>query len=111
MTDLPELQVTIRGRLPEVGAQKKTRPKRWMDVDLAEATVDELIPIVIDWVEAARQYARNAEYYRGLVIEVGEMFGPAAYVSDDGSVQQDVLCAKVPELVREAFTSQKENES
>lgn len=27
------------------------------------------------------------------------MLGEEAYISDDGSRQQDVLCAKVPELV------------
>ena len=51
------------------------------------------------WIETARQHARNENYYRSLVRQIGEMLGPDAYTSDDGSVQQDVLCAKVPELV------------
>jgi hypothetical protein len=52
------------------------------------------------WQEIAAQHNRNEEYYRGLVVQIGEMLGPDAYISDDGSIQQDVLCAKVPELVR-----------
>ncbi len=52
------------------------------------------------WMDTAAQHCRNEEYYRGLVIEIGKMLGPDAYISDDGSVQQDVLCAKVPSLVR-----------
>jgi hypothetical protein len=34
-----------------------------------------------------------------MVIKIGAMLGPDAYISDDGSVQDSVLCAKVPELV------------
>lgn len=49
--------------------------------------------------QMAREYSDNADYYRRLVVQIGETCGRDAYVSDDGSVQQDVLCAKVPELV------------
>ena len=52
-----------------------------------------------NWCDTAAQHCRNEQYYRGLVIKIGEMLGRDAYVSDDGSVQEDVLCAKVPELV------------
>lgn len=52
-----------------------------------------------NWIGTANHHARNEEYYRGLVVQIGEMIGPSAYISDDGSVQEDVLCAKVPELV------------
>jgi hypothetical protein len=51
------------------------------------------------WEETACQGARNTGYYRDIVVAIGETIGLQAYVSDDGSVQQDVLCAKVPELV------------
>lgn len=51
------------------------------------------------WCDTAAQHLRNEEYYRGLVIKIGEMLGPDAYVSDDGSIQDSVLCAKVPELI------------
>lgn len=51
------------------------------------------------WIETAAQHCRNEEYYRGLVVQIGRLFGVAAMTSDDGSVQDHVLCAKVPELV------------
>lgn len=51
------------------------------------------------WYDTAAQMSRNADYYRGLVVKIGKMFGKEAYISDDGSIQDDVLCAKVPELV------------
>jgi len=50
------------------------------------------------WKEDAERFCRNESYYRGLLVKIGEMFGEPAYTSDDGSIQQDVLCAKVPEL-------------
>ncbi len=53
------------------------------------------------WMETAAHHCRNEKYYRGLVVRIGEMLPlPGAYVSDDGSGQDSVLCAKVPELVR-----------
>lgn len=52
-----------------------------------------------NWAETARQHHKNEEYYRGLVVRIGEAIGPQSYVSDDGSIQMEVLCAKVPELV------------
>ncbi len=51
------------------------------------------------WYNTAAEMSRNADYYRGLVVQIGKMLGEEAYISDDGSVQDDVLCAKVPELV------------
>lgn len=54
------------------------------------------------WEQSARDFSINADYYRGLLIKIGELFGIAAKTSDDGSVQQDVLVAKVPELVQAA---------
>lgn len=51
------------------------------------------------WYDTAAQMSRNSDYYRGLVIQIGKMLGDEAYISDDGSVQDDILCAKIPELV------------
>jgi hypothetical protein len=55
------------------------------------------------WQETAEQIARDAQFYRGLVSGIGAQFGKTAYTSDDGSVQQDVLALKVPDLVKEAL--------
>jgi hypothetical protein len=51
------------------------------------------------WMSVARQFCKNMEYYRSLVDRIGILFGEAAYISDDGSKQDDILRAKVPELV------------
>ena len=64
-----------------------------------KATNEQLRQECDTWKETAEQYARNEMYYRGLVVRIGKMFGKKVYISDDGSIQQDVLCAKVPELV------------
>jgi hypothetical protein len=61
--------------------------------DIPESMTD------INWYHTAMQEHRNCEYYRGLVEQIGKMLGEEACISDDGSVQDDVLCAKVPELV------------
>lgn len=66
-----------------------------MDVHLAESFAKRLA----DWMEIGAQHARNEEYYRNLVIRCGKAIGHEAYVQDDGGVAEDVLCAKVPELV------------
>jgi hypothetical protein len=51
------------------------------------------------WEDTAAQMCRNMEYYRGLVDQVGRLLGDAAYIADDGSRSDDILRAKVPELV------------
>lgn len=55
------------------------------------------------WMEEARRYARNADYYRDLVEEIGANFGVVAKLADDGSLQEDIICSKVPELVKRVF--------
>jgi hypothetical protein len=55
----------------------------------------------------ARRYCRNADYFENLVTEIGDMFGLAAYISDDGSLHDEVLCERVPYLV-ERFIVAKE---
>lgn len=53
------------------------------------------------WKKTAEQHCRNEDFYRGLVSGIGAQFGEVAYISEDGSKQQDVLCLKVPELVHD----------
>ena len=52
-----------------------------------------------NWEESARQYHRNTQYYRNLLVKIGETIGSESYVADDGSISEDILCAKLPELV------------
>ena len=51
------------------------------------------------WKDTAMQERRNVEYYRGLLVRIGDTFGVAARAQDDGGTTEGVLCAKVPELV------------
>ncbi len=51
------------------------------------------------WEEFCKQEMRNKEYYVGLIDRIAKVFGEAAYISDDGSIQQEPLRAKIPELV------------
>jgi hypothetical protein len=72
-----------------------------MDSDIAL----EFANVLAVWIDTAKEFARNAEYYRSLVVQCGEHIGHDAYVCDDGSVSNDVLCAKIPELVKELVGS------
>ncbi len=62
------------------------------------------------WEETAAQFCRNMEYYRGLVDRIGRAIGPEAYVADDGSVSEDVLRAKVPEIIERLLIARPANE-
>lgn len=59
---------------------------------------EKLPPFEKSWMDSARQYAKNEAYYRGL-IEAALKDIPAAYLCDDGTRSEDVLCAKLPEIV------------
>ena len=45
--------------------------------------------------------SNNADFYQGIVKQVGEILGVEAYTADDGTVGDSVLALKVPELVKE----------
>ncbi len=52
------------------------------------------------WEKEATRCQRNTEYYVSLLDDIARTFGKRAFISDDGSVQQDPIRAKMPELVR-----------
>ncbi len=62
-----------------------------MDAVLCEAVAKKIAV----WMETAAQNQRNADYYRGLLVRCGEAIGGRAYIADDGTKMQDVLCAKI----------------
>jgi len=68
-----------------------------MDARLAEAVAKRIQA----WMETSAQNQRNVDYYRSLVVRCGEAVGEQVYIADDGGKHEDVLCAKVPELVEE----------
>lgn len=53
------------------------------------------------WEGVALQHCKNEFFYKELIRKTGENFGVEVHTSDDGSIQQDVLALKVPELVEE----------
>jgi len=55
----------------------------------------------IYWEQEAMRYAQGMDFYRGLLRQIGETLGVDAYMADDGSVMEDPLALKIPELVRE----------
>lgn len=63
--------------------------------DLAEVFAEQLSY----WIYYASQNQINTEYYRNLLIKCGEILGDESYISDDGSIQDEVLCAKIPEII------------
>jgi len=85
-----------------IAAQCWCEPKnshKEMDVDLCESVATK----IAFWMETAAQNQCNTDYYRGLIVKCGKIIGKRAYTCDDGSISEDVLCAKIPELVGKAF--------
>jgi len=66
----------------------------------AQAAQREAEQRTLGWEDTARQYALNVDYYRDIVTEIGELFGDEAKTAADGVGHDDVLRAKVPDLVR-----------
>ena len=67
-----------------------------MDIRLAAVFAGKLR----NWMEIASRNQMNTYYYRGLLEECGKAIGKEAYTQDDGGVCEDVLCAKIPEIVK-----------
>jgi len=88
-----------RGMAAQCWCDPETESKI-MDPVLCEAVAKR----IANWMDIAAQNQRNTDYYRGLLVRCGEAIGNRAYIADDGSKSEDVLCAKVPELVEKAFS-------
>lgn len=73
---------------------KKTQDRE-MNAVLAEAVAKR----IATWMETAAQNQRNTDYYRGLLERCGKAIGDRAYTQDDGGRCEDVLCAKIPEII------------
>lgn len=58
------------------------------------------------WVNSAVEYAKNADFYRGLLERVGRALkDPDLFISDDGSVQDSMLMLKIPEAVERLMST------
>lgn len=72
-----------------------TTEKIEMDASLAE----QFAQVLAVWIDTAAQYAEDMSFYRDLLIETGHLLGLEIFISDDGSIQDEPLLLKVPELV------------
>lgn len=63
------------------------------------------------WVDMARTFSKNAEFYQGLVTQTGDLFGQEARRCDDGTLSNGVLALKVPELVKKLIAENKQLKS
>jgi len=77
----------------------KETEDRIMDPVLCEAVAKRIAV----WMDTSAQNQRNTEYYRGLLVRCGKAIGKQAYITDGGDISEDVLCAKIPELIEVAF--------
>jgi hypothetical protein len=93
-TDLPNWMEEARGLAAQCWCDEETR-NTVMDPVLAEAVAKRIVA----WMDTAAQNQRNTDYYRGLLIRCGEAIGSRAYIADDGTRMEDVLCAKIPEII------------
>ena len=83
----------------EMAAQAWCRPETsstTMDPVLAKAFAQ----VLDNWIEIAAQNQRNCDFYRGLLDECAEAIGPMAYTADDGSVYDEPVRLKIPEIVK-----------
>ena len=70
--------------------------------EFMERQVEQIATLTIEvknQKKSAARFCRNEEYYCGLLDKVASYLGPGVFVSDDGSVQDGPLRAKVPEMV------------
>lgn len=93
----------------------KEDSKQWqriaVAIQAAEEEIERLTRERQGWVDTAAELARNMEYYRGLMDRIGRAIGREAYTADDGSVSQDVLRAKVPEIIERVLSERAQSPS
>lgn len=90
--EVARLIAVLINNLPEITSSLRDHAALVAERDEASRERD-------NWTDTAAQWLRNTEFYRGIVVQIGSHFGDAAKTSNDGSVQEDVLALKVPELV------------
>lgn len=72
-----------------------------MDSVLAEAVAKRIAL----WMETAAQNQGNTDYYRGLLERCGKAIGDRAFIADDGTRTEDVLCSKIPEIIETDYVN------
>lgn len=76
-----------------------SQAKIMLGEDSDPAVVDQVAGCIAYWMETGAQHARNEAFYRDLLDEVAKHLGPEVFVSDDGSVMEDPVRLKIPDMV------------
>ena len=63
---------------------------------------------IADWKESARKFANEVQFYKDILVRIGMLIGDEAYISDDGSKQEDVLVKKLPQLVYDMVSAKQQ---
>ena len=76
----------------------------WCDKETEDCVMDSVLAEAVAtriafWMDTAAQNQRNTDYYRGLLVRCGKTICDRAFVADDGTRAEDVLCAKIPEII------------
>ncbi len=76
----------------------------WCDKETEMLTMDPVLCSAVAkriglWMETAAQNQRNANYYRHLLVQCGQSIGVRSYTCDDGTLSNEVLCTKIPEII------------
>lgn len=99
MAERDELKRRLEGANHNENAAREDAHRLALTVKNLTAQRDETRAEGIFWQEEAARYSKGAAYYSGLLDEVANILGADAFVSDDGSVQDSPVRAKIPELV------------
>jgi hypothetical protein len=80
----------------------------WCDVETSHIIMDSTLAEAVarriaNWMQTGAQNQRNTDYYRGLLIRCGKSIGRRAFTADDGTQSEDVLCAKIPEIIENDY--------
>ena len=91
------------GRLPDIvrlwGCDEEHRPITFMAESKEACPACEVRILRKMFDEETRHYADDTAFYRSIVHQIGNLFGDAAKMSDDGTMQESVLALRVFPLV------------
>lgn len=76
----------------------------WCDPETSDRVMDPVLAESVArriavWMDSWAQAQRNADFYRGLLNDVANYLGPDVYRADDGTIMEDPLLLKIPELI------------
>ena len=99
-----QLLGTVHSMTHDIEMAREMAAQCWCDDEtkhlVMEPALAEAVARRIDsWMEIAAEYARNAEFYHGLLMDCGRLLWPDTYIQDDGGVVDEPLALKIPEVL------------